>query len=77
MKKIFEFDIPEDNAEFEMYNDASKMHYALVEFANYLRNLSKYDAEPEKYPTEAHREAIEHVRDAFHQILEDQDIDLY
>lgn len=40
--KSITFTLPEDDADFEVYNKAYKMHSAIMEFLNYLRQQIKY-----------------------------------
>ena len=42
MKVIFEFDLPEDNREYEVVNQAQKMQSLLWDFAQQLRSWRKY-----------------------------------
>lgn len=42
MKAIFEFDLPEDNREYEVTNQANKMQSLLWDFAQQLRSWRKY-----------------------------------
>lgn len=42
MKAIFEFDLPEDNREYEVVNQASKMQSLLWDFCQQLRSYRKY-----------------------------------
>ena len=42
MKAIFEFDLPEDNREYEVVNQAQKMQSLLWDFAQQLKSYRKY-----------------------------------
>lgn len=42
MKATFEFDLPEDNREYEVVNQAQKMQSLLWDFAQQLRSWRKY-----------------------------------
>lgn len=42
MKVTIEFDLPEDNREYEVTNQASKMQSLLWEFCQQLRSYRKY-----------------------------------
>ena len=41
MKAILEFDLPDENIEFKMANNAKDMLSALYDISNYLRDLRK------------------------------------
>jgi hypothetical protein len=50
MKAILKFNLPEENEEFEMASQASKLYYAVSEFDNFLRNKIKHsDLTDEQY----------------------------
>lgn len=42
MKSTFEFDLPEDQREYEVFNQSHKMQSALWDFAQQLRSYRKY-----------------------------------
>jgi len=43
MKKIIEFNIPEDNEEFELYNNAPRLNSIVYELHLWLRSKRKYE----------------------------------
>ena len=67
MEAILKFNLPEDNTEFEMAVNASKMHSVLWEMDQWLRSQYKYmpDAEysEDKYNT------FEKCRDHLREIM--------
>ena len=65
MKAIFEFDLDEDLADYEIYNSAKEMYNTLFEFRQYLRGELKYN----ENLTEGQYEAIEKVSDKFWEIV--------
>lgn len=42
MKVVFEFELPEARAEYEMYRQAHDFHGVLFEFRSWLRNKRKH-----------------------------------
>ena len=42
MKAILEFNLPEDNIEYELVNNAGKMHSVLWEMDQWLRSNTKH-----------------------------------
>jgi hypothetical protein len=42
MKAILEFNLPEDNIEYELVNNAGKMHSVLWDMDQWLRSNTKY-----------------------------------
>jgi hypothetical protein len=42
MKAIIEFNLPEDQEDFDMFNQATKMHNILWEMTQWLRSNTKY-----------------------------------
>jgi hypothetical protein len=42
MKAIIEFNLPEDQEDFDMFNQATKMHNILWEMTQWLRGQTKY-----------------------------------
>jgi len=42
MKATIEFNLPEEQDDFDMFNQASNMHNALWEMTQWLRNNTKY-----------------------------------
>lgn len=45
MKVTFDFDMPEDNEDFEIYQSAKKMYCMLTEMKAELRKANKYEPE--------------------------------
>ena len=42
MKAIIEFNLPEDQEDFDMFNQSTKMHNILWEMTQWLRSNTKY-----------------------------------
>ena len=66
MKATLEFTLPEENEEYEIAANASKMYCALSDFKAYLRNKCKYE--------EGTTLAKEDVYSDFLEMLRDRDI---
>jgi len=64
MKAILEFNLPEDNQEFELATKASKMYCTLWELDNWLRGEIKYKDKE-----------LDEVRDKLREIMNDNRID--
>lgn len=71
MKAILEFDLPEDNIEFNMAVKASDIHAALWDFKQKLRSHIKY----EEHPKEVY-EMLDKVREELNQSLMDYNVNL-
>jgi hypothetical protein len=69
MKATLEFNLPEDQAEYDMAINASKYYLALWGIKQELRKQLKYAELSEK-----EYEIYEKVSDKFHSILEDNGI---
>lgn len=63
MKKILEFNVPEDNEEFEMANNGYKYQLALYEIDQFLRGKIKYQD-----LSEAQEQIYQEVRDKLHEL---------
>jgi len=65
MKAILEFNLPEDNQEFELHTKALKMYSTLWDFDVWLRTEIKYN----------NQEHYEPVRDKLRELMNDNRID--
>lgn len=65
MKAILEFNLPEDNQEFELHTKALKMYSTLWDLDLWLRGEVKYHE----------REEFDEVRDKLREIMNDNRID--
>lgn len=73
MKAIIEFNLPEDQEEYEMANNASKMYMALWDIKQLLRSTLKYN------PTGLSSKELEQweaMREEFFEILYNNDLKL-
>ena len=71
MKATLEFNLPDDQAEFDFATQGSKMYNALWEISQELRTLWKYEELDEK-----EWDMVERIRNKFFEILEDHQITL-
>ena len=70
MKAILEFNLPEDQEEYDMINNASKMYLSLWDIKQMLRSKLKYN--PDGLNTEQ-LEQWESMQDEFYEILDNHD----
>ena len=73
MKAIIEFELPEDNDEYQMANDASKMYLTLWDIKQLFRSKLKYN--PDGLNTEQ-LEQWEIMQYEFYEILSKQNLNL-
>lgn len=64
MKAILEFNLPEDNQDFDMATKASKMYCTLWELDQWLRGEIKYNGKE-----------LDEVRDKLRELMNDNRID--
>lgn len=64
MKAIFEFSLPEDQEDFEIFSKATDYYYVLSKYDEYLRSKIKYAPDNMSDDTyKAFQEAREHLRE--------------
>ena len=73
MKAILEFELPDDQEQYQMANDASKMYMALWDIKQLLRSKLKYN--PDGLNDEQ-LEQWEAMRGDFFDILDNNDLKL-
>jgi fatty acid-binding protein DegV len=71
MKAILEFNLPDDQGEYELCNKAQEMSDAIKDIRDYLRSKVKYDTQDEKK-----WEAYDEVYQQFYEIINDYNIKL-
>lgn len=71
MKATIEFNLPEDDAEFYCATKGTAMLNVLWEIQQELRQLWKYEE-----LTDEQFKMVERIRDSFHSILQDNDVNL-
>lgn len=71
MKAILEFNLPDDQEDYELCNKAQDMSYALHELQQHLRNKVKYETDdPDKW------EAYDEIYQEFYNIMNKNNIQL-
>jgi hypothetical protein len=71
MKATLEFNLPEDDADFYCATKGTAMLNVLWELKQELRKLYKYEE-----LNEDEWKMVERIRDSFHAILQDNDVNL-
>jgi hypothetical protein len=71
MKAIFEFNLPEDQHEYEVMNQASRVHSFLWDFSQQLRSWQKYSNDFQNAG-----DALDKIRTEFHRLLSEQQINI-
>jgi hypothetical protein len=71
MKATLEFNLPDDQAEFDLATQGSNMYSALWDISQELRTLWKYEE-----LSDQEWKMVERIRDKFYEILDDQQIKL-
>lgn len=73
MEAILKFTLPEDQAEYQMANDASKMFSTLWDMKQWLRGRIKYA--PDEMSQEVY-DAFEECKEKLNELLIDNNLDL-
>ena len=73
MKAILEFNLPEDQTEYQMVNDASKMFSVIWDMKQWLRSQTKYA--PDSMSDDTYK-AFEECREKLNELLADNRVDL-
>ena len=71
MKAILEFNLPEDQHDFDFAVQGSKMYSALWDISQELRKLWKYEE-----LSDEEFKMVERIRDKFYEILDENQIKL-
>lgn len=71
MKATLEFNLPDDQNEFDLAVQGGKMYLALWDISKELRTLWKYEE-----LSEEEWNMVERIRDKFYEILDDNQIKL-
>jgi len=71
MKAIIEYNLPDDQFEFESAVKSTKMFFALTEIKDELRAIWKYEELKENQ-----FEMVERIREKFFEILQENEINL-
>jgi hypothetical protein len=71
MKAVFEFNLPEDQNEYEVMSQASKTQSFLWEFSQQLRSWYKYG-----HQFKDADDAVDKIREEFYRLLNEHDVNL-
>lgn len=71
MKATFEFDLPEDQHEYDVMNQASKMQRMLWEFSEQLRSWEKYG-----HQFTSADNAVYSIREEFYKMLNNYEVNI-
>lgn len=71
MKAYFEFNLPDDQEEWQIYDNAMNYYLALIELERFIREQTKY-----VQLTDEQSEKMEEVKNTFYEILTDNNINL-
>ncbi len=71
MKAIFEFNLPEDQHEYEVMSQASRVQSFLWDFSQQLRSWQKYSNDFQNAG-----DALDKIRTEFHRLLSEQQINI-
>lgn len=72
MKAILEFDLPEDQLDFEHATKAADYNFCLKKFDEYLRKEIKYNTDL----NEIEKNTFDSIREKFNQLLTNNNIQL-
>jgi hypothetical protein len=72
-KVTIEFNLPEEQSEYEVAHNAAKYLRVLTDFDQYLRNLIKYKSDTTEYKNFNPQMA----REELNRILQENNIDIY
>lgn len=71
MKAIFEFNLPEDQREYEVMSQASKAQAFLWDFSQQLRSWYKYG-----HQFKDADDAVDKIREEFYQLLNEHEVNI-
>lgn len=71
MRAIFEFDLPEDQNEFQLMNQARKVQSFLWDFNEQLRSWYKYG-----HPFKDTDDALHEIREQWYRLMNEHGVDL-
>lgn len=69
MKATFEFNLPEDEHEYEIMSKSAKSHSFLWEFSQQLRNWQKYG-----HNFTDSNDALDNIRKEFYRLLDNHEV---
>jgi hypothetical protein len=68
MKAMFEFSLPEENEEYKLHCQASDLHCAVWDYAEWLRGVCKH-GDPKQFDADACRQKL-------YELLTERNVDL-
>jgi hypothetical protein len=71
MKAVFEFNLPEDQREYEVMSQASKAQTFMWDFSQQLRAWSKYG-----HQFKDADDALDKIREEFYRLLNDNEVNI-
>lgn len=71
MKAMFEFDLPDDQHEYDVMNQASKVQSFLWDFGQQLRAWQKYH-----HDFKDANDALDKIREEFYRLINEHNINL-
>jgi hypothetical protein len=71
MKAIFEFNLPEDQHEYDVMNQSSKVQSFLWDFSQQLRSWYKYHNDFKDA-----NDALNKIREEFHRLLNEHEVNI-
>ena len=71
MKAIFEFSLPEDQHEYEIMSQSTRIHSFLWDFSQQLRSWQKYSNDFQDAG-----DALDKIRTEFYRLLSEQQINI-
>jgi hypothetical protein len=74
MKKIFEFNLPEDRYDFEVHSKAPEMACVLTEVAMILRIATKYNTFGDRQLNESEIKLFEELHGWFYKTIDENDL---
>ena len=70
MRVVIEFNLPEEQEEYDLVHNAGKMHTVLWDFDNKLRDIAKWGHDGYDLDT------VERLRDELHELIDDNGLEL-
>jgi len=71
MKAVFEFNLPEDQHDYDVMNQASKVQSFLWDFSQQLRSWYKYH-----HDFKDADDALSQIRDEFYRLLNEHEVNI-
>lgn len=71
MKAILEFNLPEDQREYEVVTQATKMQSFLWDFSQQLRNWQKYG-----HQFKDANDCLDKIREEFYRLINDNEVNI-